>query len=141
MELLGNSMKWLAELESPPFDDPAYVKRCNDSWRADYKREMDRLRERWLSIIAKCLEGGFGRHSRDDWQSSYPGVNPDTLGNLALMQAAQAVWACAGKKCLEKMPMLKTMAGHVCPDARQLPVDPRDDRDDYDFEQSSFAGM
>jgi hypothetical protein len=152
MQSMGNL---LAEFEPPPFDDPNYVKRCNASWRAEYLAEIDRLRKRWKAIIAACLAGEYGRHVRDEWQSSYPGINPETLGDLALMQAAQAVWEFRGSKSIEKMPMQKTVTGHVCPsdakprvappEARQLPVYPSDERDEradwQEYEQSSFAGM
>jgi len=145
----------LAGIEPPPFDDSNYAKRCNASWKAEYLAELDRLRKRWRAIIAACLSGEYGRHVREDWQQSYPGLNPDTLGDLALMQAAQAVWTLKGSKCAEKMPMQKTMTGYVFPSdikpgsavppkARQLPIDPSDDREldnQERYEQSSFAGM
>lgn len=97
----------LVEFEPPPFDDPKYRARCESVWREDHKREIDQDRARWLEIIGSCIAGNYGRNVRDDWQSDYSGVNPETLGDTALMQAAQAVWVLKGSRCVEKMPQRK----------------------------------
>lgn len=99
----------LAGIEPPPFDDPRYVERCNRSFKADFAIELKACRERWLKIIYACLGGEYGRDVRDDWQAEYPGVNPETLADAVLMQAAQAVWKLKGSRCVEKMPTLRLM--------------------------------
>jgi len=118
MERLGESIpNWLRKLEPPPFDDPRYIERCNRAWSDGYKRELQELRERWKKIIFNCIGGVYGHAVRDDWQSEYPGMNPETVSDEALMQAAQAVWHLKGVKCVERMPLLKTMDGDVNPRA------------------------
>jgi hypothetical protein len=113
MQRLGENIPaWLEKLEAPPFDDPRYIDRCNKSFRADYKMEMDFLRDRWKKIVLACLAGEYGRDVRDDWQSEYPGMNPETVADLVLMQAAQSVWKLKGSRCVERMPTLKTMGAN-----------------------------
>jgi hypothetical protein len=102
-----------SKLTPPPFDDPRYIARCNQAWREEFRRELIACRDRWKAIISACLAGDYGRAVREEWQGQYPGCNPDSLLAVPLMQAAQAVWAAKGSKCVERLPDLRMMAGDV----------------------------
>lgn len=99
-------------ISAPPFDDPRYIDRCNRAWREEYRHTMQELRERWKKIIFNCIAGQYGHAVRDDWQSGYPGFNPETACDEVLMQAAQAVWAAKGVKCIERICLCGLLEEH-----------------------------